>query len=210
MKVLPKTGRMLIGGELVESHSGKWIDSINPASEECIGKVPHGTAADVDQAVAAAEKAQVAWAELSVAQRAEYLSKLADALAARADDLLTLEVADSGNSITGMKGDVSACIDRLRYFAGLGYELQGSTIPGNSDRLNITIREPYGVVGRIVAFNHPIAMAVHGVASPLIAGNSVVWSSLPSNVRCLPRCWVRSLEKCCLQGYLASSPAMEK
>jgi betaine-aldehyde dehydrogenase len=62
----------------------------------------------------------------------------------------------------------------LRYFAGLGYELQGSTIPGSSDRLNFTIREPYGVVGRIVAFNHPIAMAVFGVASPLMAGNSVV------------------------------------
>ena len=172
--MVPTTGRMLIGGELVESSSGGWTESINPANEEYIGKVPRGTAADVDQAVAAAETAQVPWAELSVAQRAEYLFKLADALAARADDLLTLEVADTGNSITGMKGDVSACIDRLRYFAGLGYELQGSTIPGSSDRLNITTREPYGVVGRIVAFNHPIAMAVHGVASPLVAGNTVV------------------------------------
>ena len=173
-KMAPTTGRMLIGGELVESSGGKWMESINPANEERIGKVPRGTAADVDHAVAAAETAQVAWAELSVAQRAEYLVKLADALAARADDLLTLEVADSGNSITGMKGDVTACIERLRYFAGLGYELQGSTIPGSSDRLSITTREPYGVVGRIVAFNHPIAMAVHGVASPLVAGNAVV------------------------------------
>jgi acyl-CoA reductase-like NAD-dependent aldehyde dehydrogenase len=173
-KMLPATGRMLIGGQLVESSGGNWIECINPANEECIGKVPRGTAADVEQAVAAAENAQVAWVELSVAQRAEYLFRLADALTARADDLLMLEVADTGNSITGMNGDVSACIDRLRYFAGLGYELQGTTIPGSSDQFNITIREPYGVVGRIVAFNHPIAMATHGVASPLMAGNSVV------------------------------------
>src|SRR6266481_3507518 len=114
-KMLPATGRMLIGGQLVESSGGNWIESINPANEECIGKVPRGTAADVEQAVGAAETAQLAWAQLSVAQRAEYLFRLADALAARAEDLLMLEVADTGNSITGMKGDVSACIARLRY-----------------------------------------------------------------------------------------------
>ena len=170
----PVTGRMLIGGQLVEGSGGNWLESINPATGEVIGKVPRATAADVEGAVSAAEAAQVAWAELSVAQRSQHLSRLADALAARSEDLLMLEVADSGNTITGMKGDISGCIDRLRYFAGLGYELQGSTIPGSSNTLNLTIREPYGVVGRIVAFNHPIAMAVFGVASPLVAGNSVV------------------------------------
>lgn len=173
-RLLPLTGRMLIAGELVESAGAGWAESINPATEECIGKVPRGTAIDVERAVRAAEASQPAWAELSVAQRSDHLLRLADALAARADDLLTLEVCDSGNSITGMKADVAACIARLRYFAGLGYELQGSTIPGTSDRLSITTREPFGVVGRIVAFNHPIAMAVHGVATPLMAGNSVV------------------------------------
>ena len=170
----PVTGRMLIGGQLVEGSGGNWLESINPATGEVIGKVPRATAADVEGAVSAAEAAQVAWAGLSVAQRSQHLSRLADALAARSEDLLMLEVADSGNTITGMKGDISGCIDRLRYFAGLGYELQGSTIPGSSNTLNLTIREPYGVVGRIVAFNHPIAMAVFGVASPLVAGNSVV------------------------------------
>src|SRR5437870_2991972 len=69
MKSAPATGRMLIGGQLVESSGGNWIESINPANEECIGKVPRGTAADVEQAVGAAETAQLAWAQLSVAQR---------------------------------------------------------------------------------------------------------------------------------------------
>ncbi|AQV99237.1 aldehyde dehydrogenase (plasmid) [Cupriavidus necator] len=172
--VLPATGKMLIGGELCESLSGNWIECMNPATEDYIGKVPSGTEADVACAVKAAEAAQPAWAELSVAQRADHLHRLADALEMRADELLTLEVADTGNSITGMRGDISACIDRLRYFAGLGYELQGHTIPGSVDKLSLTLREPYGVVGRIVAFNHPIAMATHGIASPLVAGNSVV------------------------------------
>lgn len=170
----PVTGKMLVAGKLVESSSGVWMDCINPATEDLIGKVPRGTAADVHRAVDAAEAAQETWADLSVAERAGYLIKLADALEQRADDLLTLEVADTGNTITGMAGDISSCIERVRYYAGLGYELQGSTIPSSVDRLQLTLREPYGVVGRIVAFNHPAAMAIHGVASPLMAGNSVV------------------------------------
>jgi acyl-CoA reductase-like NAD-dependent aldehyde dehydrogenase len=168
------TGKMLIAGSLVEGDSGAWLDCINPANEERIGRVPLGTAADVDRAVEAAQRARKAWAALPVPKRAAHLIRLADALSARADDLLTLEVADTGNTITGMAGDISSCIERLRYYAGLGYELQGATIPSSADRLNITLREPYGVVGRIVAFNHPAAMAIQGVAAPLMAGNTMV------------------------------------
>jgi betaine-aldehyde dehydrogenase len=170
----PVTGHLLIGGELVDSSGGRRMDSINPANEELIGTVPLGTATDVNHAVEAATQAQRSWADLAVSERAGYLLELAGALEARADDLLTLEVADTGNTITGMARDISSCIERLRYNAGLGYELQGSTVPGSVDRLQLTLREPYGVVGRIVAFNHPAAMAIHGVAAPLMAGNAVV------------------------------------
>jgi betaine-aldehyde dehydrogenase len=170
----PVTARMLIGGELVESASGGWIECVNPATEDYIGRAPRANEADVQQAVAAAEAAQPAWAELPVQERSNYLMRLADAFAAHADELLMLEVADSGNAISAMKPDLANCLQRLRYYAGLGFELQGHTIPGTSDRLQMTVREPYGVVGRIIAFNHPIAMAVHGMATPLIAGNSVV------------------------------------
>jgi acyl-CoA reductase-like NAD-dependent aldehyde dehydrogenase len=168
------TGRMLIDGALVESSDGSWMESVNPATEAPIGKVPRGTAADVQRAVAAAEAAQVTWRELSVSARAGYLNRLADAVEARAEDLLAIEVADTGNTITGMAGDIASCVERVRYNAALGYELQGETIPGASDRLQLTLREPYGVVGRIVAFNHPAAMAIHGVAAPLMAGNTMV------------------------------------
>lgn len=169
----PFTGRMLIGGQLAESRGG-WLESIDPATEHCAGRAPRGTEEDVRRAVDAAQAAQPAWAALAVAERSGYLLELADAMAARASELLQIEVADTGNTITGMEGDIAGCIERLRYFAGLGYELQGSTIPEQPGKLNLTVREPYGVVGRIVAFNHPLAMAAHGVASPLMAGNTVV------------------------------------
>ena len=76
------TGRMLIGGEFVESKSGEWLESINPADESALGRVPMGNAADMADAVAAAEKAQPAWAALTMAQRADYIHKLGDALLA--------------------------------------------------------------------------------------------------------------------------------
>ena len=173
LKREPHLGLMSIGGQLVESSNG-WIECTNPANDTCIGRVPNGTPEDVDKAVLAAESAQVSWAELPVARRAQCMNAFADAIAAHSDELLLLEVADSGNSITGMRGDIASGVERIRYFAGLGYELQGTTIPGDSDRLNLTLREPYGVVGRIAAFNHPLTMIVNGLASALMAGNTVV------------------------------------
>jgi betaine-aldehyde dehydrogenase len=170
----PITGHMLIGGGLVQSLGGGWIECLNPANEDYIGKVPVATAADVDRAVEAAERAQVKWAGLSVAQRSDYLNRLGDAIMKRADELLFVEVADTGNPITPMRNDIVSGVERLRYFAGLGYELQGKSIPASPGNIHFTMREPYGVVGRILAFNHPINFAIVGMASPLMAGNCVV------------------------------------
>jgi betaine-aldehyde dehydrogenase len=170
----PYVGKMLIGDRLCESSGGGWMDCVNPATETVVGRVPRGTADDVARAVDAARDAQRSWSALTVAKRSDYIHKLADTMAAHAGELLALEVADTGNSITGMSGDIASSIERLRYFAGLGYELQGTTIPGSEDKLTVTVREPYGVVGRIAAFNHPIAMAINGLCAALMAGNSVV------------------------------------
>src|SRR2546421_12294477 len=75
---------MLIGGKLVASESGRWMDSVNPANEEIIGRVPQGSEKDVDAAVKAAEAAQPEWAALAVNKRADYLIKLSDGMAKRA------------------------------------------------------------------------------------------------------------------------------
>ena len=81
---------------------------------------------------------------------------------------------DTGNSIYLMKYDVGIGIDTLMYYAGLGYEIKGRTIPATPGNLHMTIREPYGVVGRIIPFNHPILFAIGRVAPPLMAGNALV------------------------------------
>jgi len=165
---------MLIGGSLVESESGQWDDSINPATEEVIGRAPASTRRDVDRAVVAAEEAWPAWAAKTVSERSEILLALARGLEDRADELLGVEVADTGSTITPMRGDVRMAIDALKYFAGLGYEIKGESIPATPQNLHFSIREPYGVVGKIVPFNHPIMFAVSRAIPALVAGNAVI------------------------------------
>ncbi len=165
---------MLIDGELVPSRNGRWIDSINPATEERIGQTPEADARDMARAVDAAQRAQRAWAERGVAERGELLRAAAAALLARRDEILAIEVRDTGNTIAKMGLDVSTAAEALVYFAGLGLELKGETIPATAQNLHFTLREPYGVVGRIVPFNHPILFAASRIAAPLLAGNAVV------------------------------------
>jgi len=165
---------MLIDGQLVESIDGGWLESINPANEQPIGRVPMGTAADVRRAVVAAEKAQPAWAALSMAQRAAHLNRLADAVLSEAEGIARLEAIDTGNTIGPMLQDVRGAADRIRYAAGLGWELKGQTIPATPGSVHLTMRVPYGVIGRIVAFNHPFGFAASRIGPALIAGNAIV------------------------------------
>jgi acyl-CoA reductase-like NAD-dependent aldehyde dehydrogenase len=167
-------GMMLIGGELVESESGAWLESINPATEETLGHVPQATAKDVDNAVAAAEKAHPAWAAIEPKERAKLVWKLAAKLRERADDILRVEVVDTGNTISKMRADVATAGDTLDFYSSFHTEIKGETIPASTKNLHFTIREPYGVVGRIIPFNHPIKFAANALAAPLMAGICVV------------------------------------
>ena len=166
--------RMLIDGELVTAKSGEWIDSLNPATEEKIGYFPSANKEDVDAAFLAAESAQIKWAALSSDDRARMLRNVAIKIRSRADEVLRLEVIDTGNTISKMKADIEHAAYVLEYFAGLATEIKGDTVPASTDNLHITIREPYGVVGRIIPFNHPIKFAAHAIAAPLMAGNAVI------------------------------------
>ncbi|MBN9036406.1 MAG: aldehyde dehydrogenase family protein [Rhizobiales bacterium] len=166
--------KMLIGGELVESESGRWLESVNPANEELIGHVPQCSKADVDRAVAAAKQAAPEWDAIGVKARADLLRELGRRLQERAAEILEVEVADCGSTIGKLRGDVGHAVGALDQFAGLGYEIKGETIPASTNNLHITIRQPYGVVGRIAPFNHPLYFAVGGAAPALMAGNTVV------------------------------------
>ncbi|MBM4198002.1 MAG: aldehyde dehydrogenase family protein, partial [Gammaproteobacteria bacterium] len=165
---------MLIGGQFVPGSDGQWIDSVNPANEVVHGRVPAASAADVERAVEAAERAQPAWAERSVWERRDLMRKLSAAMRARAGEILPLEAADTGNTIASLARDVEVAANYIDYFAGLGTELKGEGSPASADGIHFSLRQPYGVVARIVPFNHPFLFSGAHLAAPLMAGNAVI------------------------------------
>jgi betaine-aldehyde dehydrogenase len=169
-----RNGLMLIGGELVEAQGDERNVSIDPSTEEPIGSTPAGTVEDVERAVQAAEAAAPGWGELTAKERGAYMRRIAVALRERQDEVLHVEVRDTGNTIAKMRADVASAGNALDYYAGLGLEIKGQTIPASKDNLHITLREPFGLVGRIIPFNHPIKFAANALAAPLMAGNAVI------------------------------------
>lgn len=167
---------MYIGGEFVASDSGEWMDSVNPATGEVHGRVPAGTGGDVARAVASAKEAQPGWAALHVFERGRILRQLADAIRLRTD-VLPLEAADTGNTIASLSSDIVLAAGYVDFVAGLGMEIKGESVPATPGNIHFTMREPYGVVGRIVPFNHPFLFAAAHLGAPLIAGNGVVLKS---------------------------------
>jgi acyl-CoA reductase-like NAD-dependent aldehyde dehydrogenase len=165
---------ILVGGELRAARGGETIDVLNPATGEIIGTVPRCREEDVEDAVAAARAAFVSWRTLNPLERARHVLALADAIEEHAEELALLDVAENGSPIREMRGDAHMALAQLRYFAGLALELRGQTIPGDAARLNYTLMSPFGVVGRIVPFNHPFMFAARCAGAPLIAGNTVI------------------------------------
>ena len=147
---------------------------MNPSNKDILGEVPLASESDVDTAVAAAKDAFPAWAALPVPKRAEYLLKLADAIDENAESLALMDAVDSGNAKSGMLGDMTWTSDTYRYFAGLVTEMKGETMSREPGHLNITVRQPYGVVAKINPFNHPFRFCAEKAASALAAGNTVV------------------------------------
>ena len=165
---------MYIDGQFVPGSDSQWIDSVNPGTEEVHGRVPVGTVSDVNRAVNAAEAAQPAWAALSVWERRDVLRKLGAAMRARAAEVLPLEAADTGNTIGSLGRDVEVAANYLDFFSGLGTEIKSDSVPASKDGMHFSVREPYGVVARIVPFNHPFLFAAAHLAAPLMAGNAVI------------------------------------
>jgi betaine-aldehyde dehydrogenase len=165
---------MLIDGEMAAAENGQWLTSLNPANEEEIGRVPIASAADVDRAVKAGLRAQPDWNDTPVVERAALLREVGRRLMEKQKDILELEVQDTGNTIGKMRHDLGAAVAQLDYYAGLGLEVKGQTVPASPHTWHLAMREPYGMVGRIVPFNHPIYFAISALAGPLMTGNSVI------------------------------------
>jgi len=166
--------RMLIGGELVPASGGRTYVNQDPSTEGTLGKVPDGGAEDVEAAVWAAERAAPAWRATPPRQRAAVVRGLAGILRAHAEELAEIDAFDLGSPYRMLLLDVERAAESLELFADLALELSGAVVPATAAHLHYTLREPYGVVARIIPFNHPLMFAAGKIAAPLVAGNTVV------------------------------------
>ena len=173
----PTVARMLIGGESVDAADGKTFDVTDPASGAVIATAPLGGRADVDRAVAAAREAfddRKGWANWAAGKRGRSLAKLADLIKKNSEELAQLETRNVGKPIRGSRGEVVGASLVFDYYAGAANKLYGQTIPVSKPGLDLTLREPIGVVGLIVPWNFPLLMASWKVAPALAAGNTAI------------------------------------
>jgi phenylacetaldehyde dehydrogenase len=171
--------KMLIDGEWVVSQSGAHMDVINPSNGQVLVQESLGGAHEVDLAVQAARRAFESgpWSRMRPAERTRLLLKLADALEQHGDELALLETLNTGKPLKMARAfDIGMAAECLRYNAGWATKLSGETrnvsLPG--DWHAYTLREPVGVVGLIVPWNVPLAMAVSKISPALAAGCTVV------------------------------------
>ena len=168
---------LYIGGKWQAPAAGRTFASINPSTGRRLAEVPYAAAEDVDRAVKAAARGFAEWRKVGVRERAKYLEALARRIREQAKSLALMDAVDSGNAVKGMEGDMHWSADCLEYFAGLITEIKGETSSQGPRHLNLTRRQPYGVVAKLNPFNHPFRFCAEKAAAPLAAGNCVVIKS---------------------------------
>jgi acyl-CoA reductase-like NAD-dependent aldehyde dehydrogenase len=149
------------------------IEVIEPATEQVMAELPRAGAEETDAAVDRAKAAFPEWRAIDPAERSALLHQLTDAIEDRVEELATLEARNAGKPISDARGEIGMVVETFRYYAGAPERLTGKTIPV-SGGVDMTFREPLGVVGLITPWNFPLTIASWKVAPALAAGNTVV------------------------------------
>ena len=171
--MLPEHRDLYYGGAW-HKPAGGYLDTWNPATGQNLGPCAEANAADVDAAVQAAHQGFQVWRKMKPLERAGLMKKVAAVLRANADELAMIDAANCGNPIREMKNDAIVAAAMIDFCAGLVTEIKGETMPMGEGVINMSVREPYGVVARIVAYNHPIMFTAGKMGPALVTGNVVI------------------------------------
>jgi acyl-CoA reductase-like NAD-dependent aldehyde dehydrogenase len=171
----PIRHQLFIDGRFVDAESGETLATLNPHDNSTIADVALAGRADIDKAVAAAERALPAWSRMAAADRGRILLKLADLLDAGCEEMARLESLDTGHPLRDSRVlDVPRTAACYRYFGGMADKFQGDVVPVEAGFLNYVLREPVGVVGQVVPWNFPLMFTSWKMAPALAAGNCIV------------------------------------
>jgi succinate-semialdehyde dehydrogenase/glutarate-semialdehyde dehydrogenase len=166
---------LFIDGKWRPAASGKTIPVINPATEEAIGTVAHAAKADLDEALAAADKGFKVWRNISSYERSKVMRKAADLIRERADKIATLMTMEQGKVLAESKLETMVAADIIEWFAEEGRRTYGRMIPARLPGVyQMVIKEPVGVVAAFTPWNFPINQVVKKLAAALAAGCSII------------------------------------
>jgi betaine-aldehyde dehydrogenase len=168
--------RNFVNGRLVDSEDGRTSTIVDPCTGEGYGQAPLSTPADVDAAMSAAAAAFEKWRDATPAERQRAMLRIADAVEARADEIIAAECRNTGKPVAlTMSEEMPPLVDELRFFAGAARTLEGRAageyMAGHTSYVR---REPIGVCAQVTPWNYPMMMAVWKFAPAIAAGNTVV------------------------------------
>lgn len=167
--------QLYIDGKFTSGGSGAASDVVNPAKDQVLGRVPHAKKAELDAALAAADKGFKTWKRVSAYERAKILRKAADLVRARAEDIARVLTLEQGKILAEARLEVQGAADIIDWFAEEGRRAYGRIIPARADGVrNMVILEPVGPVAGFAPWNFPVTQAVRKIAAALAAGCSII------------------------------------
>jgi succinate-semialdehyde dehydrogenase/glutarate-semialdehyde dehydrogenase len=182
-----------IAGNWVPAIGGETIDVLNPASEECIGKVAHARIEDLDLALEAAQSGFDVWKKVSPMDRYKAMRKVASLLKERIDQIAVILTQEQGKPIQQSKGEIMLAVDIIDWFAEEGRRTYGRIIPARMEGVMQSVtKEPVGPVAGFIPWNFPINQGVRKIASALAAGCSIILKGAeetPASTAALVKCF---------------------
>ncbi|WP_390911156.1 aldehyde dehydrogenase family protein [Pseudosulfitobacter sp. SM2401] len=168
--------QMLIDGAWVDAADGARFDSVNPATGDVWATIPEATAADVNQAVRAADAAlNGAWGQMTPTARGKCIARLGDLLAANSEAIGRIETTDTGKMFKETAWQATYIAEYLHFYAGAADKIQGDTLPiDKPDMFVFTNREPIGVVAAVIPWNSQMFLSAVKIGPALAAGNTIV------------------------------------
>jgi succinate-semialdehyde dehydrogenase/glutarate-semialdehyde dehydrogenase len=217
--------RLLIANEWIDATGGKTIPVVNPATGQPIGTVAHASIADLDRALAAAQKGFETWRAVPAAERAVIMRRAATLLRERAGDIARLLTQEQGKPLVEAKGEALAGAEIIDWFAAEGMRVYGRIVPSrNPAAQQLVLKEPVGPVAAFTPWNFPINQIVRKLAAALSTGCSFLCKApeeTPASPAALLQCFVDAGlpagvvglvfgDPAEISGYLIPSPIIRK
>lgn len=166
---------LYIDGQFLHGSGRKEQDVVNPATDEVIGKLPHATHADLDAALAAAERAFASWKKSSPMERSKVLRRVAELARERAQDIGRHITLDQGKPLAESVGEVVACSEHAEWHAEECRRIYGRVIPARAEGVRqLVLREPIGVCAAFTPWNFPFNQAIRKICAAVGAGCTII------------------------------------